>query len=181
VSVGQRRDGGPCRRQRAMALAVLAALVAGALPAAAQERGRRRAPAPPPAPALPAAPPGPIGPLAELPPQTLGPGQCALFLWERAPSARRLAMLSAAPPFARVMTADGPRDLAQTEGAGEPRFGLTPEAAYADATLRLRVDLRFEDAQGLVGGALARDGALAVEGPDGETVVIPVAGILGCR
>jgi hypothetical protein len=141
-----------------------------------------RAPAPAPAaPADPVTPPGPIGPLAELPPQTLAPGQCALFLWERAPSARRLAMLSAAPPYARVMTAAGVRDLAQTGGAGEPRFGLTPEASYADATLALRVNLRFEEAQGLVGGALARDGALSIETPGGDTVVVPVAGILGCR
>lgn len=166
------------RRAALVALALAAAALA--LPAAAQERGGRRPAATPPA-APQTAPPGPIGPLAELPPQTLAPGQCALFLWERAPSARRLAMLSAAPPFARVMTATGLRDLAQTGGAGEPRFGLTPEASYADGALSLSVDLRFEEAQGLVGGALARDGALSVATAGGETVVIPVAGILGCR
>jgi hypothetical protein len=163
------------------ALAALAlAAAALTLPAAAQERGGRRQAAPPPA-APQAAPPGPIGPLAELPPQTLAPGQCALFLWERAPSARRLAMLSAAPPFARVMTATGQRDLSQIAAAGEPRFGLTPEASYGDGALTLSVDLRFEEAQGLVGGALARDGALSVAIAGGETLVIPVAGILGCR
>lgn len=130
-----------------------------------------------------AAPPvaaAPVGPLVELPPQTLAPGQCALFLWERAPSARRLAMLSASPPFARVMTAEGLRDLAQTSGAGEPRFGLTPEASYADVDLSLSVTLRFEDTQGLVGGALARDGALSIGRPGADVLVIPVAGILGC-
>jgi hypothetical protein len=90
-------------------------------------------------------------------------------------------MLSASPPFARIATPAGARDLPQTAGAGEPRFGLTPEARYADSELALRVELRFEEAQGLVGGALARDGALSVETSGADAIVIPVAGILGCK
>lgn len=137
---------------------VIAALIAAQL-AAAQ-----------PAPQLPA-------PLAELPPQEVTAGQCALFLWDRA-SGKRIAMLMANPPFLRLIIDGRSTDLPREMAEGTAVMGFAPITRYRSASRHY--DVRLTILPATAGGAVVRDGSLAITERDGTSTVLPVAGLAGC-
>jgi hypothetical protein len=119
------------------------------------------------------------GPLSELPPQQLEPGRCALFLWDKA-SRQRIAMLSASPTASLRARIDGQlTDLPQASASGSAVMGFAPTARYRSAARQLDVALTILPTGS--GGAVVRDGSLTITESDGSALVIPVAGILGCR
>jgi hypothetical protein len=119
------------------------------------------------------------GPLTELPPQQLEPGRCALFLWDKA-SRQRIAMLSASPTAALRARIDGQlTDLPQASASGSAVMGFAPNARYRSATRQLDVAMTILPTGS--GGAVVRDGSLTITEADGSAIVVPVAGILGCR
>ena len=127
-----------------------------------------------------AAPSSPL-PFAELPAQTLAKGQCALFLWERAAGpGRRILMATPQPGVARVAWRGAVVDLPQAGGSGDAVFGLTPRASYADARGNLDLDLDFGSGAPLAGGLIVRTGSLSFTPAGGDTVVVAVAGLIGC-
>ncbi len=115
-------------------------------------------------------------PLAELPPQVLAKGSCAMFLWERS-SQHRVVMAIAEPATIRV-NAGSVQTLAQAGGDGAPVLGFRPHAVYGDD--RLRVELSLAITADDAGGAIIRDGAITVSMAGGDAVVSPVAGLVGC-
>lgn len=122
--------------------------------------------------------PASIVPLAELPPQQLARGSCALFLWDRA-SGRRIAMLGNAPALLRVVIDGRSIDLPQDRAEGAAVMGFAANASYRSAARRFDTRLVIEPAT--VGGAVVRDGSLTITADDGSAIVTPVAGIAGCR
>lgn len=118
-------------------------------------------------------------PLAELPPQTLAPNSCAMFLWDRA-SQQRVLMAVAQPPTIRI-NSGGVRDLARRDASGTPVMGFAPRASFADAKLTITLALEIIPSPAAVGGAAIREGVMTVTGPDGVAVVTPVAGLIGCQ
>jgi hypothetical protein len=120
-------------------------------------------------------------PLAELPPQTLPDGRCALFLWERTDGpGRRILMATAAPGLVRIVWRGVSTDLPQTAASGEPLLGLSPKASYGDARLSIDLDLDFAGGTPLAGGHVVREGSLAFTPAGGDSVVVGVAGLIGC-
>lgn len=145
---------------------MIAAIVAVLLLAAAQ--GMATQPSPPAA----------VLPFDELPPQTLAPQSCAMFLWDRA-SRRRIIMATAAPPVVRVIIGGKPVVLAATQpGTGAAVMGFPQRSSFGDATLQITLDLAIIASDG--GGAVIRDGVIIVARAGGDTVVAPVAGLVGC-
>jgi hypothetical protein len=121
----------------------------------------------------------PVLPLAELPPQTLAPNSCAMFLWDRT-SEKRVVMAVAQPPFIRI-NSGGVRDLGRRDASGTPVMGFSPRASFADAKLTITLDLVIKPNPASVGGAVIRDGVMITTAPDGESIVSPVAGLIGCQ
>ena len=117
-------------------------------------------------------------PLAELPPQPLGPSECALVLWERA-TGRRVAMLLARPGGIRVFSGGSIRNLPEIAADGDAVVGFVPHARFGDAALQVETSLAIT-ASDAAGSAIVRDGAITVTGADRMAVVAPVAGIAGC-
>jgi hypothetical protein len=117
-------------------------------------------------------------PLAELPQQELAAGQCALFLWDRA-SGTRIAMLGNNPAILRLISDGRLTDLPQDSASGTAVMGFAPEARYRSSGRHYDVTLTILPATS--GGAVVRDGSLTITQADGGALVIPVAGILGCR
>lgn len=130
--------------------------------------------------APPVSPPGLASalPLAELPPQQLARGACALFLWDRA-SGRRIAMVGNAPAVLRVMIDGRSTDLPQDHADGAVVMGFAANASYRSAARRFDTRLIIEAAT--AGGGVVRDGSLTITADDGSAIVTPVAGIAGCR
>ncbi len=115
--------------------------------------------------------------LAELPPQQLAPGQCALFLWDRA-SGRRIAMLGHTPPILRLQRDGRALDLPVEARDGEAVMGFAPNSRFRQAN---RIyDVRLTILPATAGGAVVRDGSLTITEADGSAVVLPVAGLAGC-
>lgn len=122
------------------------------------------------APALPA-------PFAELPPQVLARGQCALFLWDRA-SGKRIAMLGRTPALLRAIIDGRTTDLPAEARAGDEVMGFAPISRYRADGRQFEVRLTIMPAT--AGGAVVRDGSLTITEADGSAVVLPVAGLAGC-
>lgn len=125
----------------------------------------------------PPAQPEPAPALAELPPQPLTSGQCALFLWDRA-SGRRIAMIMANPAILRLMIDGRSTDLPREVADGGAVMGFAPVTRYRSAARRYEVRLTILPAT--TGGAVVRDGSLAITEADGSSLVLPVAGLAGC-
>jgi hypothetical protein len=119
----------------------------------------------------------PPAPLAELPPQQLETGRCALFLWDRA-SGTRIAMLGNAPPQLRAVIDGRLTDLPQDSASGTAVLGFAPTARYRSASRQYDVAVTILPTS--AGGGVVRDGSLTITEADGSARVIPVAGILGC-
>ncbi|WP_164158125.1 hypothetical protein [Sandarakinorhabdus rubra] len=117
-------------------------------------------------------------PLAELPQQELAPGQCALFLWDRA-SGRRIAMLQANPPILRLAIDGRSTDLPRETAEGTAVMGFAPISRYRSASRSYEVRLTILPAT--VGGAVVRDGSLTIAQENGDSLVLPVAGLAGCQ
>jgi hypothetical protein len=116
-------------------------------------------------------------PLAELPPQPLPAGQCAMFLWDRG-SRQRIAMVDAGGLL--IMPAAKPLRLpAQSPGTGPDAASPPGKARYGSDALLAETDLAIT--ANPAGGALVRDGSLSFSAPGADMVVLSVAGIIGCQ
>lgn len=117
-------------------------------------------------------------PLAELPPQEMANGSCAMFLWERS-TRRRVLMATAQPATVKVIHNGKATLLAQASAENAPVLGFTPIARYAGEAFSIGLDLTIDANE--AGNAIVRDGTLTYTAADGAAVVAPVAGIIGCK
>ncbi|WP_353216186.1 hypothetical protein, partial [Sandarakinorhabdus sp.] len=117
------------------------------------------------------------GGLGELPPQPLPPGECALFLWDRA-STKRFAMLGRNPAVLRLLINGRITDLPVTGTEGDAVLGFAPIARFRSEGRSYEVRLTILPAT--AGGAVVRDGSLTITEADGGALVLPVAGLAGC-
>lgn len=120
-------------------------------------------------------------PLGELPPQKLGEGQCALFLWSRSEPPRRVFMALNTPALARVRIGGRTVDLPRTSFEGDAAFGHYPEQTFAGEDVTLSMQVEIEARGALVGGAVAPTGTLTFDDRSGQSVVLPVAGLVACQ
>ncbi len=160
--------------KRVAPLLALIALAAG--PALAR---KKQAPLPAPTPTpLPASIDGlPIG---ELPKQELAPGACAAFLWAQTPSHALIAMLSANPALIRYAPGGVVTDLARTSAEGDARYGLMPQSSYAGGDTTVSADLTIVERADIQNGAAITSGTLSIGKAGGDTVVVPIVGLIGC-
>ncbi len=112
-----------------------------------------------------------------MPPQPLPPGECALFLWDRA-STKRFAMLGRNPAVLRLLINGRITDLPVTGTEGDAVLGFAPIARFRSEGRSYEVRLTILPAT--AGGAVVRDGSLTITEADGGALVLPVAGLAGC-
>ena len=133
----------------------------------------------PPAAASPATSPATVvlGAIGE---QRLPDKGCAAYLWS-VTDRRLVAMATAEPASIRVAIAGRTLDLTRSGGEGAGKFGFAGSAEYrgGDVTVRLTMDIVEQD--GLTGGAKVPSGSLQVDRAGQDGVVVPVAGLIGCR
>lgn len=119
--------------------------------------------------------------LEELPPQRLSSGQCAMVLWSRAARPERLAMALSEPMVVRLQVNGRLIELPLVEREGRQVFGHYPNQRYADGNLSATLRVSFDLQQNLVGGAVARDGAIELVDRTGWTATVPVGGLVACE
>lgn len=119
-------------------------------------------------------------PIGTLPKQELGAGQCAAFLWTRTPARALVAMVSANPAQFRYAPGGVVTDLALTSQSGDAKFGLAPVASFVGGDARVDLDLTIEERGDLKDGAAVPAGTISIGRTGADTVIVPVAGIIGC-
>jgi hypothetical protein len=119
-------------------------------------------------------------PLAELPQQELQQGQCGMALWQRTEPARRIAFIVDEPPSARIVDDGKVVVLARTASEGDAIVRHAPMQRFAGAGHSLTIDVRIEQREGLLAGAIIPEGTLTWQSARGS-VVLPVFGLIGCR
>jgi hypothetical protein len=119
----------------------------------------------------------PVGPL---PRQELAVGQCAAFLWTQTPGHALVAMVSATPALIRYAPDGVVTDLPRTAMSGDDTYGLTPKSSYAGSGASIDINLTIEQRAALKDGAAVPEGTISISRAGADTVVVPVAGLIGC-
>lgn len=117
-------------------------------------------------------------PIAALPQQQLPASGCAAFLWTKGASRQLVAMVTEGA----LRYAPGGRitDLPRTTIRREGMMGIAADATYTAGSATVAADLTIVQQQGLQQGALIPEGTISIGAAGEETVVVPVAGLVGC-
>ncbi len=148
-----------------------------AVPAAAKDKKPEPAPNPAAAP-LPASVDGlPIG---AIPKQQLPAKGCAAFLWSMTPSHALIAMADADTATIRLSIGGGQKDFAMTAQNGGGTLGFSQTTTYRGGDLTATLDISITTKADLTAGASIPEGTLRLDQAGKDTVVVPVAGLIGC-
>lgn len=104
---------------------------------------------------------------------------CAAFLWA---AADRTLVAMAVADTARIRVAvDGkPVDYARTDEAGPGGFGFAGVTTYRGGDLTIVLDMTVVSRDELTAGAMVPNATVRIDRPGRDTVVLPLAGMIGC-
>lgn len=118
--------------------------------------------------------------LAPLGRQDLPAAGCAAFLWS-GDDHRLVAMASGDPANLRIALDGKPTDLPRAEQHGDGGYGLPATGVYRAGDVAATLDLTVTNRSDLSDGALVPQATLRIEAPGRDTLVMPLAGMIGCR
>jgi len=157
------------------ALPILAGLVFAATPQAAPKQ------APPPAPVVPSVDGLPIG---SIPRQELPRKGCAAYLWTASGTRALVAMATGGggtdPARLRLSIAGKITDLDRTGQLGAITLGFPETTTYAGGGATITLTLGIEMRSSITDGGAVPEGLLQLDRTGQDSVVIPVAGLIGC-
>lgn len=119
-------------------------------------------------------------PLGTLPPQALPAKGCAAFLWTIGDSPVLVAMAGADPARLRVSLGGAITDLARTAQHGEGSYGFAGTAEYRGAAATATLDMTIAERADIKDGAGVPSATLRVDRDGQDSIVIPLAGLIGC-
>ncbi len=117
--------------------------------------------------------------LDALPKQALPAKGCAAYLWSVA-DRRFVAMASADPAQLRVATGGKVVDVARTDESGAGDYGFAGRTAYAGGQVSVTLDMTIVRKADLAAGAAVPAATLTIARAGQDSVVVPVAGLIGC-
>lgn len=119
-------------------------------------------------------------PISALPPQRLPAKGCAAFLWTRTPSMALVAMATTEPASLRLTIDGNVTDLpiSAQNGIGGLGYSQITEYKGRGATATLQINVKT-DASAPKSGSIA-DATLRIDRAGQPSVMIPVAGAIGC-
>lgn len=125
----------------------------------------------------PADPPA-LGPIGR---QALPAGGCAAYLWDTAPKRALVAMATADPARLRLRLDGRTLDFARGGEQGTAGFGFAGVTEYRGGDVVAVLDMTVQTRPDLTGGAVVPAATLRIERPGRDTLIAPVAGLIGCR
>jgi hypothetical protein len=129
-----------------------------------------------------AAPPASIDglPLGALPRQTLPQHGCAAFLWSVGTTRALVAMASADPATLRLSIDGTITDLPRDTQQGAAGFGFAETTVYRAGTTTATLVMSVKTRGDLKEGAAVSEATLRLDREGKDSVVLPVAGMIGC-
>lgn len=117
-----------------------------------------------------------LGPIGR---QALPARGCAAYLWSIA-DRQLVGMASVDPATLRVSIGGRTLDLARTAVSGATALGFAATTDYRGEGVTARLTMEVVQQEGLTAGARVPGGALQIDRPGADGVVVPVAGLIGC-
>ncbi|WP_353205415.1 hypothetical protein [Sphingomonas sp.] len=132
--------------------------------------------------AAPAAPTASIDglPIGAIPRQDLPERGCAAFLWTASGTRALVAMAQADPARLRLSIAGTIVDLERSGQVGTGGFGFAETNDYGGGSMAAKLTLKIETRGSLSGGAMVPEGILQIDRAGQDSLVVPVAGMIGC-
>ena len=119
-------------------------------------------------------------PIGALPPQALPARGCAAYLFSTG-ATRVLAAVASADPATLRLVIDGRTiDLPRTGATGTAPLGFNAENVYRGGDLVATVQMTIELRQNLTAGAAVPSATLRLDREGRDTLVVPLAGLVGC-
>jgi hypothetical protein len=118
-----------------------------------------------------------LGPIGR---QELPAAGCAAFLWSAA-DRTLVAMASADPARLRIALDGKPVDLPLAARQRDGGFGLPATAEYRGGDAAATLDLSIVPRADLHDGAAVPQATLRIDRAGRDTLVVPLAGLIGCR
>ena len=119
--------------------------------------------------------------IGALPPQTLEPGECGLFLFAPRPTPRFVFFSNATTGYARMVIDDEPVTLSRSAASGEVFDQSFADTSYIAPAFGLELQVRVRPGADAEGGTEIDSGSLNLAREGGWSVVIPVAGASTCQ
>ena len=117
--------------------------------------------------------------LGALPKQALPAKACAAYLWSVA-DRRFVAMASAEPAGLRVMLDGAVVDAVRANESGTGDYGFAASTAYLVGDVSATLDMTVTRRADVSAGALVPSGTLTIGRAGQDSLVVPVAGMIGC-
>lgn len=119
-------------------------------------------------------------PLGEIGRQALPDHGCAAFLWSVGPERKLIAMMTADPARIRLSIDGKVADFARSGQHGDGGFGFNGVTDYAGGDVSATIDMTIVTRGDLTNGAQISEATLRVDRQGRDTVILPVAGLIGC-
>ncbi|WP_242137435.1 MULTISPECIES: hypothetical protein [unclassified Sphingomonas] len=133
----------------------------------------------------PQATPAPAGsvdglPLGVLPKQELPRQGCAAYLWTASGTRALIAMAGADPARLRLSVGGKIIDLERSGQVGGAGLGFAESTTYGSAAIGAKLTMKIETRESITSGGVVSDGILQLDRAGQDSVVVPVAGLIGC-
>lgn len=119
-------------------------------------------------------------PIGGLERQAIPAQGCAAYLFSTGKTRTLVAMASAAPGTLRLALDGTPADYARGTQAGSVGYGFGATTEYRGGDVSATLDLTIQTRKDLTQGAVVDSGTLRIDRPGRDTIVLPVAGLIGC-
>lgn len=119
-------------------------------------------------------------PLGALPRQTMPEHGCAAFLWSIGTTRALVAMAGAEPGNLRLSIDGTITDLPRDTQQGTAGFGFAETTAYRAGTTSATLVMSVKTRGDLKDGAAVPEATLRLDRDGKDSVVVPVAGMIGC-
>ncbi len=119
--------------------------------------------------------------IGTLPPQSLSPGACGLFLWIRQVQARFIFFSHGFEGAARMQLDGETVDLTRVSASGVAFSGIYSDQQFTAGAYRIALQVEIEEREEVIAGAVIRRGLIRVQDGVGQSVVMPVGGLIGCQ
>lgn len=119
-------------------------------------------------------------PIGGLPPQSLPAQGCAAYLFSTGKTRMLAAMAGAEAGTLRLAINGSPTDLVRSGQSGSAGYGFAATTQYVGAGFSATLDLSLQTRRDLTQGAMIDQGTLRLDRAGEDTIILPVAGLIGC-
>lgn len=119
-------------------------------------------------------------PIGAIPRQDLPARGCAAYLWTASGTRTLVAMAQADPARLRLSIGGTIVDLERQAQVGAGGFGFAAASDYGGGSVSAKLTMRIETRESISAGAVVPEATLQLDRAGQDTVIVPVAGMIGC-